>query len=88
MGLYGNLTKTLLEESSYCSFCLGDGKTVEFAGKLLRIRRSRKQRDRCWPSIVLRSIREKHSNESWNWGPFLESPANFSGQKTNIQIEI
>ena len=88
MGLYGNLTKTLLEESSCCCFCLGDGKTVEFAGKLLRIRRSRKQRDRCWPSIVLRPIREKHSNESWNWGPFLESPANFSGQKTNIQIEI
>ena len=51
MGLYGNLTKTktLLEESSCCSFCfvLGDGKTVEFTGKLLRIRRSRKQRDRC-----------------------------------------
>ena len=22
------------------------------------------------------------------WGPFLESPANFSGPKTNIQIEI
>ena len=67
MGLYGNLTKTLLEESSCCSFCLGDGKTVEFAGKVLRIRRSRKQRDRCLPSIVLRPIREKHSNESWNW---------------------
>ena len=48
-------------------FVLGDGKTVEFTGKLLRIRTSRKQRDRCWPSIVLRPIREKHSNESWNW---------------------
>ena len=22
------------------------------------------------------------------WGPFLESPVNFSGQKSNIQIEI
>jgi len=22
------------------------------------------------------------------WGPFLESPGNFSGPKTNIQIEI
>ena len=32
--------KTLLEEK---------GQTVEFAGKPLRIKRSRKQRDRCWP---------------------------------------
>ena len=32
--------KTLLEEK---------GQTVEFAGKTLRIKRSRKQRDRCWP---------------------------------------
>ena len=22
------------------------------------------------------------------WGPFLESPGNFTGPKTNIQIEI
>ena len=22
------------------------------------------------------------------WGPFLESPSNFSGPKSNIQIEI
>ena len=26
-------------------------RTVEFAGKFLRINRSRKQRDRCWPPI-------------------------------------
>ena len=26
-------------------------RTVEFAGKFLRIKRSRKQRDRCWPPI-------------------------------------
>ena len=25
---------------------------------------------------------------SGSWGPFLESPGNFSGPKSNIQIEI
>ena len=24
----------------------------------------------------------------WTWGPFLESPGNFTGPKSNIQIEI
>ena len=42
--------KTLLEESSPGGARLVQ-KTVENAGKLLRIRRSRKQRDRCWPLI-------------------------------------
>ena len=41
---------------------------VKFAGKLLLIRRSRKQCDRCWPLIRhKKSITDKHSNESWNW---------------------
>ena len=44
--------------------------TVEFAGKLLRIRRLRKQRDRCWP-LVGHKIPEKPSNKSWNW--FIKS---------------
>ena len=40
-------------------------RTVEFVDKLLRMRRSRKQRDRCWPSLGT-TITDKHSNESWN----------------------
>ena len=30
--------------------------------------------------IIIGSVRR--------WGPFLESPGNFSGPKSNIQIEI
>ena len=30
--------------------------TVELAGKLLRITRSRKQHDRCWPPIVWKMV--------------------------------
>ena len=46
--------------------------TVEFGGTRLRIKRLRKQRDRCWPLvghkiIVLRQITDKPSNKSWNW---------------------
>ena len=32
-----------------------------------------------------------HLCQEWflrSWGPFLESPGNFSGPKSNIQIEI
>ena len=51
--------KTLLEESSRVR-ARQVRQTVEFTGKLLRIRRSLEQHDRlCWP------VRE-HSNESWN----------------------
>ena len=47
-------------------------RTVEFAGKLPRITKSRKQRYGCWPPIghkryFLCPVRDKHSNESWNW---------------------
>ena len=47
-------------------------RTVEVAGKLLRIRRSQKQRDRYWPlighkiSFFFFNHRHKHSNKSWN----------------------
>ena len=40
--------KTLLENSSPT---LAVRQTVEFAGELLCVRRSRKQRDRFWPPI-------------------------------------
>ena len=70
--LYGNFTnygisvvlwglsslKTLLQESS-----LAQAKhvrpTIEFAGKLLRIGRTRKRRDRCWPLIGHKKIQSK-----------------------------
>lgn len=43
-------------------------RTVNFAGKLLRIRSSRKRRDRCLSLIwQKKSIRDKHSNDSGNW---------------------
>ena len=43
-------------------------RTVNFAGKLLRIRSSRQWRDRCLSLIWhKKSSRVKHSNESWNW---------------------
>ena len=46
--------------------------TVEFGGKRLRIRRLRKQGDRCWPLvghkiIVLCHITDKPSKKSWDW---------------------
>ena len=43
-------------------------RTVDFAGKLLRIRSSRTRREKCL-SLVWhkKSIRDKHSNESRNW---------------------
>ena len=48
--------------------CTQVRRTVEFAGKPLRIRRSRKQCDRYWSQIVfLCQITEKRSDESWNW---------------------
>ena len=28
------------------------------------------------------------STTPWTWGPFLESPVNFSGPNSNIQIEM
>ena len=34
------------------------------------------------------SIRELRFGELEVWGPFLESPGNFTGPKSNIQIEI
>ena len=70
--LYGNFTnygislvlwglsslKTLLQESS-----LAQAKhvrpTVEFAGRLLRIGRSRKRRHRCWPLIGHKKIQSQ-----------------------------
>ena len=59
--------KTLLEES-----CPAQPsqvrRAVDFAGKLLRVRSSRKRCDKClslfWHK---KSIRDKHSNESGNW---------------------
>ena len=42
-------------------------RTAEFAGKLFRIKGSRKQRDRYWPPIGhKKTVTDKHSNESWN----------------------
>ena len=50
----------------------GTPRTVEFAGKLFRVRRSWKQHDRCWPLIgqknyFLYPITDKNSNASRNW---------------------
>ena len=62
--------KTLLEESSRVR-ARQVRQTVEFTGKLLRIRRSLEQHDSlCWPPIghnifFLFPVRE-HSNEPWN----------------------
>ena len=62
--------KTLLQESSPAQQpCRRERRIVEFAGKLLRIRRERKQRDRCCAAIEhkKKAIRDKHLKESWNW---------------------
>ena len=36
---------------------------------------------RIWLGVQSRMLKK-------TWGPFLESPGNFSGPKSNIQIEI
>ena len=39
--------------------------------------------------IVLRLFARLHDPYSYDgWGPFLESPGNFLGPKSNIQIQI
>ena len=62
-------------------------------------RRRRRQRDSLCTDVPS-SLRKKSgggdvctqaSNENGqlvDWGPFLESPSNFTGPKSNIQIEI
>ena len=55
--------KTLLEES-IPAWGRQVRRTVEFAGKHLYIRRSRKQRNRCWLPIG-NNIINKHSNDSY-----------------------
>ena len=43
-----------------------------------------------WNSKSWLYLRQKNilHTRSQTWGPFLESPGNFSGPKSNIQIEI
>ena len=48
--------KILLEDSSPAPATLGV--QDEFVGKLLRIRRSRKLRDRCWPLIGHKQLKK------------------------------
>ena len=40
--------------------------------------------------LILANCARVPLEKSWwrTWGPFLESPVNFSGPKSNIQIEI
>ena len=68
LGFVGSFSlKTLFEESSPVRARQTVRRTVEFAGKLARIR----PRKQWWPpiehTIFFLPITEKHSNESRNW---------------------
>ena len=44
-------------------------------------------KERCYPNLFVRM--KKWRNLPYvTWGPFLENPGNFSGPKSDFQIEI
>ena len=81
--LYSN---QLFVQNSMKLLCAQVRRTVEFAGKPLRIRRSRKQCDRYWSQIVFLSpITEKGSDESWNWSVESSIPGALSPVLENFR---